>query len=94
MLVAAAAMTRMSWAALSSAPARLSIAAGALGVTATVLYFRAAQTGLLTVAAVLTSVYPGVTVALAALLLRERPTAIQWIGLALGAVAVTAIVLA
>jgi uncharacterized membrane protein len=68
------------------------LAAGGLGIAATILYFRAAHTGLLTVAAVLTSVYPGVTVALAALLLRERPTAIQWTGLAMGAVAVTAIV--
>jgi uncharacterized membrane protein len=72
---------------------RQSLAAAILGITATILYFRAAHTSLLTVAAVLTSVYPGVTVALAAILLRERPSATQWWGLGLGAVAVTAIVL-
>ena len=49
---------------------------------------------LLTVAAVLTSLYPGVTVALGAVLLHERPDAGQKAGLLLGAVAVTAIVVA
>jgi drug/metabolite transporter (DMT)-like permease len=79
--------------ALRGAPGRLSLAAALLGIAATILYFRAAQTSLLTVAAVLTSVYPGVTVALAAVLLHERPSRVQWAGLGLGAVAVTAIVL-
>lgn len=79
--------------ALRGQPGRLSLVAAALGIAATILYFRAAHTSLLTVAAVLTSVYPGVTVGLAAVLLRERPTSIQWWGLGLGAVAVTAIVL-
>jgi drug/metabolite transporter (DMT)-like permease len=78
--------------ALRGQPGRLSLIAAALGISATILYFRAAHTSLLTVAAVLTSVYPGVTVALAAILLHERPSRIQWSGLALGAVAVTAIV--
>jgi drug/metabolite transporter (DMT)-like permease len=93
-LLIAAAVTRRPWPPLSGGPGRLAVAAGALGITATVLYFSAAHTSLLTVAAVLTSLYPGVTVALAAILLRERPTAVQLTGLALGAVAVTAIVLA
>jgi uncharacterized membrane protein len=80
-------------AALHGQPGRHALVAAALGITATILYFRAAHTSLLTVAAVLTSVYPGVTVALAAILLRERPSRTQWCGLGLGAVAVTAIVL-
>jgi drug/metabolite transporter (DMT)-like permease len=80
--------------ALRGQPGRQSLVAAVLGIAATILYFRAAHTSLLTVAAVLTSVYPGVTVGLAAVLLRERPTSIQWWGLGLGAVAVTAIVLA
>lgn len=67
---------------------------GALSVTATLLYFFAANAGLLTVAAVLTSLYPGVTVLLATVLLHERATAAQRLGLALCAVAVTAIVVA
>jgi drug/metabolite transporter (DMT)-like permease len=93
-LIVAAAVIRPPWPGLSAGSVRLSLVAGALGITATVLYFEAAHTSLLTVAAVLTSVYPGVTVVLAAVLLRERPTAVQWTGLALGATAITAIVLA
>ena len=73
---------------------RLALVAGAIGITATLLYFAAAQTGPLSIAAVLTSLYPGVTVGLAAALLHERPTRPQGIGLFLGAVAVTLIVLA
>jgi drug/metabolite transporter (DMT)-like permease len=71
----------------------LALGAGALGISATILYFEATHSGLLTVAAVLTSLYPGVTVALAALLLHERPARTQWLGLALGALAVVGIVL-
>lgn len=91
-LLAATAATRMPIRSVSAPAVRLSVSAGALGIAATMLYFAAAHTSLLTVAAVLTSVYPGVTVALAAALLHERPAVAQWIGLAMGAVAVTAIV--
>jgi drug/metabolite transporter (DMT)-like permease len=58
---------------------------------ATAAYFGAAHEGMLTVAAVLASVYPGVTVALAAVFLRERPGRRQLLGLASGAVAVVLI---
>jgi drug/metabolite transporter (DMT)-like permease len=47
---------------------------------------------LLTVAALLASLYPGATVVLAALLLHERPDRRQLAGLAVGAVAVTLVV--
>lgn len=70
------------------------VAAGALGIVATMLYFFASHTGLLAVAAVLTSVYPGVTVGLAALVIHERPSRRQVVGLLLGAVAVALIVVA
>ena len=63
--------------------------AGLLSLVATAAYFLAAQEGFLTVAAVLTSLYPGVTVGLAALLLHERTGRRQVVGLMLGAVAVT-----
>ena len=92
-VLSVASATRMPWRSLGGQPGRQSLAAAVLGIAATILYFRAAHTSLLTVAAVLTAVYPGVTVSLAAILLHERPTRIQWSGLALGAVAVTAIVL-
>jgi drug/metabolite transporter (DMT)-like permease len=68
------------------------LAAGAFSLAATALYFLAAQTGLLTVAAVLAALYPGVTVALAAAVLGEHPDRRQMSGLALGAIAVTLIV--
>ena len=70
------------------------LAAGLISVTANVLFFLATHYSLLTVAAVLTSLYPGVTVAMGAVLLHERPDRWQKAGLALGALAVTAIVVA
>ena len=70
-------------------PAALPVVAGLLSLVATAAYFLAAQEGFLTVAAVLTSLYPGVTVGLAAVLLHERPGRRQVVGLVLGAVAVT-----
>ena len=70
------------------------LVAGLLSVSANVLFFLATHHALLTVAAVLTSLYPGVTVGLGALLLHERPDTLQRCGLALGAIAVTAIVVA
>jgi len=63
-----------------------------LSLLATGFYFLAALAGLLTVAAVLASLYPGVTVVLAAIFLHEHPRSPQVMGLVLGAVAVTLIV--
>jgi drug/metabolite transporter (DMT)-like permease len=73
-------------------PLVLAAAAGALSLLATSLYFLASHAGTLTVAAVLAALYPGVTVALAAAVLRERPDRRQVSGLLIGAVAVTLIV--
>ena len=64
---------------------------GVLGATATVLFLAATQTGLLTIAAVITSLYPAFTVLLAAALLRERIHRGQGGGLLLCAVAVALI---
>jgi drug/metabolite transporter (DMT)-like permease len=61
---------------------------GVLGTAATLLFLLATQTGLLTVAAVVTSLYPALTVLLATLLLRERIGRTQGVGLALAAAAV------
>jgi uncharacterized membrane protein len=65
-----------------------------VSVTATVLYFLAAQAGQLTVAAVLSSLYPAITVLLAVALLRERTSRLQHCGLLLAAAAITLITIA
>ena len=62
--------------------------AGVLSATATLLFLLATQSGLLTVAGVLSALYPAVTVALAAAVLREAIHRHQAVGLALTAVAV------
>jgi drug/metabolite transporter (DMT)-like permease len=64
------------------------IGVGLLGSSATVLFLLATQSGLLTIAAVLSSLYPATTVLLAAVLLRERISRAQGGGLALAALAV------
>lgn len=71
----------------------LGAGAGLLSLLATGLYFLAALAGLLTVAAVLASLYPGITVMLAAAFLNERPDRRQIAGLTLGALAVVLIVM-
>jgi drug/metabolite transporter (DMT)-like permease len=63
-------------------------AAGVLAAAATVLFQLATQSGLLTVASVLTALYPAMTVLLAAAVLKERIARRQVGGLALAAVAV------
>jgi len=72
-----------------TAPARLGAVAGVLGGLATVSFQLAAQRGLLAIAGVLAALYPAVTVALAAVALRERISPRRGVGLALAAAAVT-----
>ncbi len=64
------------------------IPAGILGGAATIAYFYATQLGLLTISAVLTSLYPAATVALAVLMLRERLRPLQGVGLSLAALSI------
>lgn len=64
------------------------LVAGVLATTAVVLFLLATQSGLLTVAAVLTSLYPAFTVLLAATVLREHIHRAQAVGLLLSGVAV------
>ncbi|MGI8682917.1 MAG: EamA family transporter [Mycobacteriales bacterium] len=67
---------------------------GAISVGATLLYFLATHAGLLAVVAVLTSLYPAVTIVLAILVLHERATRVQRVGLTLAVAAVTMITIA
>jgi drug/metabolite transporter (DMT)-like permease len=86
-LLAFSTLTRKDW-----KPARqhwgLLLLVGVIDVTGTVCYATAAQIGRLDVASVLSSFYPGVTVLLAWVFLREKISLIQWVGvlLALGAI--------
>jgi drug/metabolite transporter (DMT)-like permease len=64
------------------------VVVGALAAIAAVCFLFASQTGMLAVAAVLTSLYPVFTVLLAATVLRERIQGPQAVGLGLAAVAV------
>jgi drug/metabolite transporter (DMT)-like permease len=64
------------------------VAAGVLATAAAVAFLLATQTGLLTIASVVTSLYPAITIALAAVVLRERIHGSQGVGLLLCGVAV------
>jgi uncharacterized membrane protein len=67
--------------------------AGVLEAMGSLLYMRAARDGRLDVAAVLASLYPAVTIVLAAWFLKERTTSNQTLGmaLALGAVVLVSV---
>ena len=90
----------LAWAALArNRPARktwsqawrIGVAAGVLSGIANLLYLAATGAGQLAVVAVLTALYPAVTILLARLTLHERWSRLQIIGLAVSAVAVAAI---
>jgi drug/metabolite transporter (DMT)-like permease len=70
----------------------VTIAAGVLDMAANVLYLFAAQRGMLTLVAVLVSLYPASTLLLARYVLGERLSAVQitGVGFALGAIALIA----
>ena len=73
---------------------RLSVVGlGIVNTTADLLFLLATREGLLSLVAVITSMYPAATVALAALLLRERIASRQAVGLLLAAASVALIAL-
>jgi drug/metabolite transporter (DMT)-like permease len=72
-------------------PRKQSIASGALGCCAAISYLLATQRGPLAVTAVLSSLFPIVTIALAVAFARERLGAIRLAGVALAAVSVSLI---
>jgi drug/metabolite transporter (DMT)-like permease len=78
---------RRKWLPKDGSAARAALP-GLLGALATVLFLRATQTGLLTVAAVLSSLYPAATVVLAAVVLKEHIRVQQGAGLVLAGAAV------
>jgi drug/metabolite transporter (DMT)-like permease len=63
---------------------RIGILAGVLDTTGNLGYTLAAHTGRLDLAAMVSSLYPGFTILLAAMILRERPTARQTLGMVIG----------
>jgi drug/metabolite transporter (DMT)-like permease len=71
--------------------AGLASVTGMCGGTGTILYFYATQHGLLAVTAVLTSLYPAITIVLARVLLGERLTVLRLGGLVLAGACVTLI---
>jgi len=73
--------------------AGLPVLAGASGMAATLAYFYATHFSMLAVAGVLVSLYPGVTVLLARVLLHERFSPAQRAGLGLCTLAIIAIAL-
>jgi drug/metabolite transporter (DMT)-like permease len=70
---------------------RMGVAAGVLSGIAGLLYLAATGAGQLAIVAVVTALYPAITVVLARLLLHERWSRLQTIGLAVSAIAVAAI---
>jgi drug/metabolite transporter (DMT)-like permease len=70
---------------------RLIASAGILDVTANLLFLAASRVGLLSLVAVLTSMYPGATVVLARFVLHERLHRLQLVGLACSALGVALI---
>lgn len=87
LLVAYAAVRRESLGAGTAVWPALALT-GALDMGANILYLLAARAGLVSVAAVLTSLYPGATVFWARLVLHERLSPVQWTGVACAAGAI------
>lgn len=87
-IVLMATALRVAWLPRERA-AGLGAISGVLGASATAAFLLATQSGLLTVTAVLASLYPAVTVLLAATVLREHVHRSQAVGLVLCGVAVT-----
>ena len=72
-------------------PRLLAVMAGAAGASGTILFFFASHQGFLAVTAVLTSLYPAVTIVLARTMLGERLTKLRLAGLTLAAACVALI---
>jgi drug/metabolite transporter (DMT)-like permease len=91
-VIALAAVLRQSWVPRERGAA-YGVLVGVIAAVATVLFQLASQSGLLTIASVLSSLYPAFTVLLAVLVLREHIHRGQAVGLALAGAAVTLVAL-
>jgi len=87
-VVLVASLLRGRWVPRSRTEVAGGLAAGILASAAALAFLLSTQTGLLTVAAVLTSLYPAFTILLAATVLREHVGRSQGVGLALCGVCV------
>lgn len=72
-------------------PLRLALLAGVLDVVANTAFLYAVHGGLLSLVSVITALYPAATVALAVLVLGERSSRVQQVGMVLSAAAVALI---
>jgi drug/metabolite transporter (DMT)-like permease len=70
---------------------RLSVMTGVIGATGTTMFFLSTHHGLLAITAVITALYPAVTIVLARVSSGERLTGLRIIGLSLAAVSVALI---
>jgi drug/metabolite transporter (DMT)-like permease len=76
---------------LSGGVLRLAVLAGVLDASANLFFLLASRHGLLSVASVITSLYPAMTVLLAVLVLHEHTGRLQRVGLALAATSIVLI---
>ena len=90
-MIAAKPATRGVRAAVPPRQAVLPALSGVSGAAATLMFFFCAHVSMLATAAVIVSLYPGVTVLLARVLLHERFSGVQRVGIGLCAFAIAAI---
>ena len=90
-LIVPVAVSRRAFAPVGGRMLALTIGCGAFDALANMCFLLASRHGLLSLASVLTSLYPAVTVLLAVLLLREHTSGVQRLGLVLAATSIVLI---
>jgi drug/metabolite transporter (DMT)-like permease len=90
-LILPLAASRKAFVKITGQTLAITIGAGALDASANMFFLLATHTGLLSLAGVLTSLYPAVTVLLAVGFLHEHTSRLQRLGLGLAAAAVVLI---